>query len=179
VFGRKPVPLAIDIDCILLDAWPDVPRWRVKRFLGDWCRSRSYLMALAAGGPRLFLDGSIDGEVAPDQQAHARDLLETRQARNLAAFQANLEANRQRRRERNQAAYDAAVAAYRAREAAKAPPAPPPPEAPTAAEAPQPSRPTLRLSSVQVRGHDRQTREVQVVVKRKFARSNGGAVLSR
>ena len=165
VFGKSVRPLALGVDAVLKVAWPDVGRCRIKRFLSDHCKSRSYLLAIAAGGPRYYLDGSVDGEVSEDQRAHAHQMLEARQARNLAAYQAAVDANKQRRLERAQAAYDKGIAAHRAELAPGVPAEPPVPLViiPAASEAPRPARPVLRASSVQVRGPNRQTREVEVV----------------
>jgi len=182
-FGGKPVPLAIGISCILVDAWPDVPRWRVKRWLSDHCASRSYLLAVAAGGPRYYVDGSIDGEVTPDQQEHARQLLEARQQRNLAQFQATLGRLKLERRQRCEAAFQSGLAAEAGR--AERPSAPPPAKqetlpaaeafAPKPAEPQRPAQPVLRAGTVQVRGADRKVRDVQVVkvaARKKFTLGN-------
>jgi len=171
VFGGEPVPLAIGVDHVIRMAWPDIGRCRIKLFLTNWCRSRAYLQAMAAGGPRYYLDGSTDGEITEDQQDHARQLLEARQQRNLAQYEATLERLKRERRERLEAQYDKGIAAHRAGEAPEAPAAPPAPPVivPAASEAPRPARPTLQAGTVQVFGNDRKPRNVQVVSRRKFS----------
>ena len=176
-FGGEPVPLAIGVDHVLKMTWPDIGRCRVKLFLTNWCRSRAYLQAIAAGGPRYYLDGSTDGEITEDQQAHAREQLDARQQRELAQYQATLERLKRERRERLEAQYDKGIAAHRAKEAPEAPAVPPAPPVivPAASEAPRPARPLLRAGSVQVRGPNRQTRQVEVVkvaARKKFSLCN-------
>jgi sRNA-binding protein len=169
-FKGKPRPLVRGARHLLVAAWPDQSQTAIRKFIGLYCASRLYLLAVAAGGPRYYFDGSPDGDVTAEEQQIARDRLDARQARNLATYTANLELHQQRRRERQEAAF----ADEAARE--ERPPAPPPaPPSAVSVEAPRPARPTLRLNTVQVRGANRQAREVQVVTKRKFSRSNEGA----
>ena len=172
-----PAPLANGIFHALTVAWPHLSKTRIGRFLSRYCGSRPYKLAIAAGGPRHYLDGSADGEVTPEQQESARAQLAARQARNLAAFQANSEGHRQRRRECLEAAFRKGLAEATAKEEKPPAPSPAPRGAASAGtEAPlepqRSARPVLELRS-EVHGQNRQTREVQVVSRRKFARNNG------
>ena len=87
--GEPALPLAFGVDKALAAAWPDMTRSSVRRFLGCYCGSPTYLRALAAGGPRYNLDGSTEGEVSGADRANAIE--------RLAAL-------KQRRRELKQAA---------------------------------------------------------------------------
>jgi sRNA-binding protein len=167
VVFKKPVPLVRGAHHLLLAIWPDLSKRAIRRFLERYCASRPYLLAIAAGGPRYYLDGSPDGDVTAEEQDSARAWLEARQAKNLAAFRATLDRLKQERKARQEAAFKKGLADEAATE--ERPPAPSP--APPAAVPSRPSRPVLRMSTVQVRGENRQAREVQVVTKRKFARS--------
>ena len=121
-------------------------------------------MSIAAGGPRYYVDGSIDGEITEDQQAHAREQLEARQAAQSGAVRGDARGLKQERRERREAAFQNGLA----EEAAKAerPPVPQPGTqetlpaaevfAPNPVEPQRPARPVLRAGSLQVRGNDRQ-----------------------
>src|SRR5271157_1787690 len=119
--GKRPVPLARGIDAVLAAAWPDLSKTRIGRFLSRYCGSRPYKLAIAAGGPRHYLDGSADGEVSEAEQEHARKQLAARQARNLEAFEATLDRLKQERKARREAAFRKGLADEAAKE--KRPPA--------------------------------------------------------
>ena len=101
--GKRPVPLAVGTFDVLTVAWPDVSR------------SRLYLIALTQGGPRFYLDGSVDGEVTEVDQGGAKQRLEVRQTRELEAFQATLDRLKRERRERLEAQYEKGIAEHKAR----------------------------------------------------------------
>jgi ProP effector len=80
VFGDadKPAPLAIGcanaVRAALAMTWSqsgDLMHW--------WTHRPAYYQALIAGGPRYNLDGTVDGEVTPHQQAHATKALRRHQ----------------------------------------------------------------------------------------------------
>ncbi|WP_157271684.1 ProQ/FINO family protein [Azohydromonas aeria] len=52
----------------------------LKAGLSAWAASDAYVEALAGGGPRFNLAGEIEGEVTPEQVAHALKKLHKRQA---------------------------------------------------------------------------------------------------
>jgi sRNA-binding protein len=165
--GRRPVPLAVGLDAVLAVAWPDLSKTRISRFLSCYCGSRPYKLAIAAGGPRHYLDGSADGEVSEAEQESARAWLAARQARNLEAFQATLDRLKQERKARREAAFKKGLADEAAKEERRPAPSP----APLGAAFAQPiARPVLKLRRLEVNGPDRKVREVQVVTRRKFAR---------
>jgi sRNA-binding protein len=66
-----PVPLAIGIA-----PPPTVPLTRWHRFVRVWVGKRRYLQALARGGSRFNLDGTVAGEVSEAHQAYASRRLE-------------------------------------------------------------------------------------------------------
>lgn len=172
---RQPKPLAVGIGAVLPLAWQDVPAKCVARFLAFYTGKRAYRLAVAAGGPRFYLDGSIDGEVTPADRDHARERLAEDEARAAAEFDMAQKAAQERRTLRKQAhkqaEFDAAIAAYRekrqarkreqhertvaayqASQAAKAQPsatqaleAPEPPKIETTAPVRPGKRPTLHL----------------------------------
>jgi sRNA-binding protein len=68
----KPIrPLALGTDRALFDAWPDLPRVTVRKFLACYCSRLAYLRALVEGGPRYRLDGGLESEVSAVQKEHA------------------------------------------------------------------------------------------------------------
>ena len=71
--GEPARPLAFCVREALRTAWPDQP---VVKFLRCYCGGPGYLKAIAAGGPRYKLDGSVEGEVSSAEQADAARRLE-------------------------------------------------------------------------------------------------------
>ncbi len=66
------VPLKIGIFHDLLAAHQDeLPRGKLYGFLGRHTSTVAYLSAVAKGGPRFAMDGSIFGEVTEDERLHA------------------------------------------------------------------------------------------------------------
>lgn len=110
---RQPKPLAVGIGEVLSLVWrPDVPAKHVSRFLGFYTGRRSYRLAVAAGGPRFYLDGSVDGEVTPADRERARERLAEDEVRAAAQFDAAALAFQERRQARK-AELDAAIKAFR------------------------------------------------------------------
>lgn len=77
-FRTPPVPLAIGTDHALREAlsgsgYGDEVR---STALAIWCSQPEYHRAVAAGGPRYALDGTVAGEVSESQAEHARRRLE-------------------------------------------------------------------------------------------------------
>src|SRR5262245_40903144 len=87
-------PLARGIDKDLVAQLPGCSRRQIGFALAWWQRQRrpAYWQALARGGPRYDLDGQPRGEVTPEEQEEARQLLTEyaarRQARRAAAGRA-------------------------------------------------------------------------------------------
>lgn len=52
----------------------------LKAGLSAWATSDAYIEALAGGGPRFNLGGEVEGEVTPEQVAHAVKKLHKHQA---------------------------------------------------------------------------------------------------
>lgn len=72
LFCNPPNPLAIGIlDKLTECLEPEEGKKWVKNGIGAWCNRIVYKKALAKGGPRYGLDG-VSGEVAPDEQEHAK-----------------------------------------------------------------------------------------------------------
>jgi sRNA-binding protein len=67
-------PLAIGIDRDLVAQLSAYPRWAVKQALTRWLRKHQvrYWQTVIKGGPRYDLEGQVRGEVAAEQQAHAK-----------------------------------------------------------------------------------------------------------
>jgi ProQ/FINO family len=70
-------PLAVGIHTQLQQACPEVSHRLLRNTLSMFLHlaRRSYQQALAAGGPRFNLDGTVQAEVTADEQAHARERL--------------------------------------------------------------------------------------------------------
>jgi sRNA-binding protein len=147
VFSGRPKPLAIGIFWPINAVWTDVSKSNLGRFLNAFCKSRGYLEAVAAGGPRYYLDGSVDGEVSGEEQTDAQRRLEARHERNLADFKATCERHRRWRQERTQARKAATKTS----------------DAPVEKAAPVSRRPILCLPAAGK--SNRQTREIQVVIR--------------
>ena len=81
--GEPALPLAIHTDKALSAAWPDMSKSSVLKFLRCHFGSPSYLKALAAGGPRYDLDGSVIGEVSATDRADAIRRLEALKQRRM------------------------------------------------------------------------------------------------
>ena len=65
-----------------IEATGTVPsRTTLHRALWRWCRQPEYLAAIAEGRPRINLDGSDAGAVAPEHQAQAAERLEKLRAK--------------------------------------------------------------------------------------------------
>ena len=76
-FCSPPRPLAIGIDRQIRDlAGASVSKRDLSWCLRWWTSTPAYLAALAHGGPRVNLDGTIAGEVEPSHREHARRELE-------------------------------------------------------------------------------------------------------
>jgi len=70
----RPRPLAVGIHNAIIAAHGCKPRL-VEVAMKEWTKQHFYQVALAAGGPRIDLDGIEAGQVEPDQQAKAREVL--------------------------------------------------------------------------------------------------------
>ena len=66
----KPLPLAIRTDKAVREALA-LPWSQGNDLLHWWTHRPAYYQALTAGGPRYNIDGTVNGEVTPHQQAHA------------------------------------------------------------------------------------------------------------
>lgn len=77
VFGPLPKPLRVGIYNDILGILGTTAAAKALRgFLGLHTRTRAYLEAIARGGARYALDGTVDGEVAPYEIADANSKLE-------------------------------------------------------------------------------------------------------
>jgi sRNA-binding protein len=82
LFAEFPVlagdrPLAIGIGLAMCDAAHDSSDQQRRRALTLHCGSQRYLEAVAAGGPRYALDGTVCGQVTKLQREAANARLET------------------------------------------------------------------------------------------------------
>jgi sRNA-binding protein len=103
------LPLAIGIDKALI-ATGILKPFEVGLLLNAYCRRRMYQQALAAGGPRYNLDGTVDGEVTNDQSAFAKVRLariDERAAEAAAKVRAEWRAARAAEKARTKAERDA------------------------------------------------------------------------
>lgn len=74
--GEPKRPLAIGICSDLRLAVPDLSGRSIRLFLRDYATGMTYLQAIAAGGPRYALDGTVKGEVSEQAKEIARNRIE-------------------------------------------------------------------------------------------------------
>jgi sRNA-binding protein len=109
--GEACRPLAIGINTALAAAMPDLSTDEVQQALHQYTCAWRYKTAVAAGGPRYNLAGEIEGEVTPDDQAHA--------AAKLAAMKEAKKARGAAKKEARQVAHQALLAKHAADKAAR------------------------------------------------------------
>jgi sRNA-binding protein len=72
LFDRNtPKPLAIGTTRSLIERVPDIAHWELRGFLRFWCSRKRYLEAVARGGARFNLDGTVAGEVSEAHRTYA------------------------------------------------------------------------------------------------------------
>jgi ProP effector len=83
-------PLKIGIHMDIRAAHPEIDPRALRIALAKWCSRPVYQWTLAQGGARVDLYGQPAGEVTPEQQAHARERLQTlAEKRNKLAVKRN------------------------------------------------------------------------------------------
>jgi hypothetical protein len=79
----QPLAIGIDKDVFRLvndEQFPGASKGVVRRTLAMHANHGRYLQAMVQGGARFHLDGSEEGDITPQQQQHAAEILEKRQA---------------------------------------------------------------------------------------------------
>jgi sRNA-binding protein len=120
---KKPVPLAIGINDVLLEAMPDITAIQLRRVLVRWCNRPYYLMSLTAGADRHGLEG-VQGSVTEEQAGFATEKMEALKA--LIGEKAKAKREAQKAEKARQADAERKKAEKEAQEAKKAATAPPP-----------------------------------------------------
>lgn len=83
---QRPQPLALGIHEQILslpkNARGDLEEEALRHALTCYCRRHKYLAATRAGVPRINLDGSVAGDVSPNEQRYADNIITYRARRN-------------------------------------------------------------------------------------------------
>jgi len=100
---RSSNPLAIGIDKQIVERMPEINRRDLRSALGMHTKSTSYLRQITKIKDRFDLDGKIVSTVTDAQRLHASTILKDRASKNAEQHAAKLEAERQAKRDAEEA----------------------------------------------------------------------------
>jgi ProP effector len=100
---RSSDPLAIGIDKQIVERLPDINRRDLRAALGMHTKSTPYLKQISKVNDRFDLDGKVVSTVTDAQRLHATTILKDRASKNAEQRAVKLEAERQAKRDAEQA----------------------------------------------------------------------------